>query len=160
MVCIPCIVIPVLLWVFHKYIQPFILKFWNPWAKKSVTADDGAGEGLDTGLEKSEEYMYIQQKIKENPVMVFSKTTCTYCKMAKKVLDDIGVNYAVEEIDLRKDTDKLQDIFAKITDARTVPRVYVGGKCIGGGSETWTIHNQGRLIPLLKEAKASFKKCD
>lgn len=36
MVCIPCIVIPVLLWVFHRYIQPFILKFWNPWEKKSV----------------------------------------------------------------------------------------------------------------------------
>jgi cell division protein FtsW (lipid II flippase) len=45
MVCIPCIVIPVLLWVFHKYVQPFILKFWNPWAKKSVTAGDGAGDG-------------------------------------------------------------------------------------------------------------------
>jgi len=38
MVCIPCIVIPVLLWIFHKYIQPFILKFWNPWASKSVSA--------------------------------------------------------------------------------------------------------------------------
>ena len=52
--------------------------------------------------------------------MVFSKTTCTYCKMAKKVLDEVGVNYTVEEIDLRPDTDKLQDVFEKITDARTV----------------------------------------
>ena len=34
MVCIPCIVIPVLLWVWHKYIQPYVLMFWNPWAKK------------------------------------------------------------------------------------------------------------------------------
>ena len=46
MVCIPCIVIPVLLWIFHKYIQPIILKFWNPWASKSVSAptDSGGGE--------------------------------------------------------------------------------------------------------------------
>jgi len=43
MVCIPCIVIPVLLWIFHKYIQPIILKFWNPWASKSVTAPPDAG---------------------------------------------------------------------------------------------------------------------
>jgi hypothetical protein len=41
-----------------------------------------------------------------------------------------------------------------------VPRVFVGGKCIGGGSETWSLHNQGRLLPLLKEAGASFKKSD
>jgi glutaredoxin-related protein len=71
-------------------------------------------------LVQTEEYQYIQQKVKSNPVMVFSKTTCSYCKMAKNVLNEIGVNYELEEIDLRKDTDKLQDIFAKITDARTV----------------------------------------
>ena len=36
MVCVPCIVIPFVLWVFHKFIQPWILKFWNPWAKKEA----------------------------------------------------------------------------------------------------------------------------
>jgi len=40
--------------------------------------------------------------------------------MAKNVLNEVGVNYEVEEIDQRDDTDKLQDIFAKITSARTV----------------------------------------
>ena len=43
MVCIPCILIPVLLWIFHKYLQPIILKFWNPWASKSVSAPPDAG---------------------------------------------------------------------------------------------------------------------
>jgi len=41
-----------------------------------------------------------------------------------------------------------------------VPRVFVGGKCIGGGSETWSLHNQSRLIPMLKDAGATFKKTD
>lgn len=31
--CIPCFVIPLLLFIFHRYIQPILLKFWNPWAK-------------------------------------------------------------------------------------------------------------------------------
>jgi len=43
MVCIPCIVIPVLLWIFHKYIQPIVLKFWNPWASKSVSGPQDSG---------------------------------------------------------------------------------------------------------------------
>jgi len=43
MVCIVCIVIPALLWIFHKYLQPIILKFWNPWASKSVSAPTDAG---------------------------------------------------------------------------------------------------------------------
>lgn len=31
MVCVPCIVIPFLLFIWHRYIQPIVLKFWNPW---------------------------------------------------------------------------------------------------------------------------------
>lgn len=31
MVCVPCIVIPFLLFLWHRYIQPIVLKFWNPW---------------------------------------------------------------------------------------------------------------------------------
>jgi len=52
--------------------------------------------------------------------VVFSKATCSYCAMAKNLLNEVGVNYEVEEIDQRGDTDKLQEIFAKITSARTV----------------------------------------
>ena len=35
MVCVPCIVIPVLLYIWHRFLQPIMLKFWNPWAKVS-----------------------------------------------------------------------------------------------------------------------------
>ncbi|XP_077291519.1 UPF0729 protein AAEL015238 [Arctopsyche grandis] len=39
MVCVPCIFIPVLLYIWHKFIQPYVLKFWNPWAKKDEKGD-------------------------------------------------------------------------------------------------------------------------
>jgi len=159
MVCIPCIVIPVVLWLFHKYIQPFILKFWNPWAKKSIDSQSDPADGtVDSNTANTKEYQYIQQQIKQHTVMMFSKPSCTYCKMAKTVLDDIGVEFEVEEIDQRTDCDKLQDIFAQMTGARTVPRVFVGGKCLGGGTEIYSLHNQGQLVPQLEAAGATFKK--
>jgi len=71
-------------------------------------------------LLKSEQYQYIQKMASEHPVIIFSKTTCSYSAMAKNLLNEIGVDYEVEEIDRRSDTDKLQDIFLKITSARTV----------------------------------------
>lgn len=40
MVCIPCFIIPVLLYVWHKFIQPYILRFWNPWQKKDAQGND------------------------------------------------------------------------------------------------------------------------
>lgn len=52
MVCIPCIVIPFVLWVFHKYIQPLLVKFW-PWKKqesvKSKTDDSVTNEVKQNG---------------------------------------------------------------------------------------------------------------
>ena len=29
MVCVPCIVIPFLIWVFHRFIQPWLSKIWS-----------------------------------------------------------------------------------------------------------------------------------
>jgi len=105
----------------------------------------------------SKEHQYIQKMITENPVMVFSKPSCPYCTMAKEVLDGTGVEYKVEEIDSRRDCDKLQDVFKQITGARTVPRVFIGGRCVGGGSDVSTLQREGRLVPLLKEFGAKFK---
>lgn len=31
MVCIPCIVIPIFLYIWHRFLQPIFIKFWNPW---------------------------------------------------------------------------------------------------------------------------------
>lgn len=42
--CVPCFVIPLLLFIFHRYIQPIILRFWNPWENKQVKGDNEAKE--------------------------------------------------------------------------------------------------------------------
>jgi len=41
MVCISCIVIPVLLWLWHRFLQPVVLKFYNPWAKLEKEEAEG-----------------------------------------------------------------------------------------------------------------------
>ncbi|KAG7300329.1 hypothetical protein JYU34_015919 [Plutella xylostella] len=36
MVCVPCFIVPVLLFLWHKFIQPYVLRYWNPWAVKDA----------------------------------------------------------------------------------------------------------------------------
>lgn len=52
------------------------------------------------------------------------------------------------------DCSAIQDYLLKITGARSVPRVFIGGNCIGGGSETRALQDQGKLVPMLKEIGA------
>jgi len=53
MVCIPCIVIPALLFIWHKWLQPIVLKFWNPFgieAPKEDTWYEARQAKLNQGL--------------------------------------------------------------------------------------------------------------
>ena len=33
MVCIPCLVVPALLFIWYRFLQPIFLRFWNPFGK-------------------------------------------------------------------------------------------------------------------------------
>lgn len=52
------------------------------------------------------------------------------------------------------DGSAIQDYLHTLTGARSVPRVFVGGKFIGGGSEVKDLQEKGKLVPILNEAGA------
>jgi len=93
----------------------------------------------------------VQEMIDSDVVVIFSKTTCPFCDMAKKVFNELGQKYTCFELNKRSDGQAMQDILAKMTGQRTVPRVFVNGKCIGGGTETQKLHKDGKLVELLAE---------
>lgn len=59
----------------------------------------------------------------KNCVVIFSKTTCPYCKVAKNVFNEIGASYKVIELDEHNDGRRLQETLAQMTGARTVSAV-------------------------------------
>ncbi|XP_057696187.1 glutaredoxin 2 isoform X4 [Corythoichthys intestinalis] len=93
----------------------------------------------------------VHELVSQNCVVIFSKTTCPYCKMAKNVFNEIGASYKVIELDEHNDGRRLQEALAQMTGARTVPRVFINGNCIGGGSDTKQLHQQGKLVPLINQ---------
>ena len=44
----------------------------------------------------------------------------------------------------------------KVYNVGTVPNIFVGGKSIGGGSETTALYDSGKLVPMMKEAGCIF----
>ncbi|XP_068175548.1 glutaredoxin 2 isoform X4 [Antennarius striatus] len=94
---------------------------------------------------------YVQEVVSQNCVVIFSKTTCPYCRMAKNVFNEIGATYKVIELDEHNDGQRLQETLAHLTGAKTVPRVFINGNCIGGGSDTKALHQQGKLLPLIEK---------
>ena len=101
----------------------------------------------------------IKSIVGKHPVVVFSKQWCPYCKKALEALSRAGLPEGSETllvIDLtkRSNTIEIQSTLQQMTGRRTVPNVFVGGISIGGGDETHSLQQDGKLVHMLKKAKA------
>uniref|UniRef100_A0A8C0S942 Glutaredoxin-2, mitochondrial n=1 Tax=Canis lupus familiaris TaxID=9615 RepID=A0A8C0S942_CANLF len=93
----------------------------------------------------------IQETISDNCVVIFSKTSCSYCTMAKKLFHDMNVKYKVVELDMLEYGSQFQDALYKMTGERTVPRIFINGTFIGGATDTHRLHKEGKLLPLVHQ---------
>lgn len=98
----------------------------------------------------------IQEAIPSTPVVVVSKSYCPYCKRAKDILAqfDLGDDIKIFEIENDPEMNKIQDHMAKQTGARSVPRVFIGGKFVGGGDEVTKLKSSGKLAQLISSARS------
>ena len=65
-------------------------------------------------------------------IVIWSKDTCAYCEMAKRLLNQNGL--AFEEKKIGYDYTK-EDLLNEIPNARTVPQIIIDDKVIGGYNE-------------------------
>eukprot|EP00397_Hematodinium_sp_SG-2012_P053399 GEMP01063714.1.p1 GENE.GEMP01063714.1~~GEMP01063714.1.p1 ORF type:complete len:116 (+),score=14.01 GEMP01063714.1:39-386(+) len=100
--------------------------------------------------------------IKQNPLMVFAKGSCPSCMKARAVLDNTVGASRYKIIDLEKPDYKFsmasyQDYLRDLTGGRSVPRVFIGGKFIGGGDDVAELQKSGKLVSLLQAAGVPVK---
>lgn len=82
-----------------------------------------------------------------NKVVVYSKETCPYCVMAKKLLNQKGVTEIHEiRIDLNPEE---RDKMIEITGRMTVPQIFIGETHVGGFDDLSALNRSGKLDELL-----------
>ncbi|KAF1918995.1 thioredoxin-like protein [Ampelomyces quisqualis] len=94
----------------------------------------------------------IQTIIDQNPVAVFSKSYCPYCRQAKELLSKSGAKFYAIELDQVDDGSALQSALGELTGQNTVPNIFIAQKHIGGNSDLQA--KKGDLPTLLKDAGA------
>ncbi|XP_073438996.1 glutaredoxin 2 isoform X4 [Dendrobates tinctorius] len=108
-------------------------------------------------LPNSQALKLVEETISENCVVIYSKTTCPYCTMAKDAFNSINVNFKSIELDEVDNGRQLQEALHHMTGVRSVPRVFVNGACIGGGTETRRLNQEGKLIDLVQQCNRTTK---
>ncbi|XP_057865098.2 monothiol glutaredoxin-S10 [Cryptomeria japonica] len=125
-----------------KFVPPSFLKY-----------NRGHGIKILAASAASQMEASIKAKISENPLVIYSKTRCSYCRSVKALFKRIGVEPLVVELDdLGPSQRQIQSALQRLTGQSTVPNIFIGGKHIGGCTDTIVLHRKGELIPLLSAA--------
>ncbi|CDP08279.1 unnamed protein product [Coffea canephora] len=118
------------------------------------------GSPLAIDVSESTE-MRIQRLISENPVIIFSRSSCCMCHVMRRLLAAIGVHPTVIELD--------EDEIDALPAGRDgegggdgaggggsggAPALFIGGTRIGGWESLVALHLSGHLVPKLVEVGA------
>ncbi|XP_057796251.1 monothiol glutaredoxin-S9-like [Salvia miltiorrhiza] len=96
----------------------------------------------------------VRRMVAESAVVVVGRRGCCMSHVAKRLLQGLGANPAVYEVDDRCEDDVVAELRASNAAAVQLPVVFVGGRWLGGLDRIMASHITGELTPLLKQAGA------
>ncbi len=81
------------------------------------------------------------------PVVIYTKTFCSYSIRAKALLRQKGVDFT--EYDIAKNPHLKAEMVQKSNGRTTVPEIFIGDYFVGGYDELAALEASGKLDPLL-----------
>jgi glutaredoxin 3 len=80
-------------------------------------------------------------------IVMYSKQTCPYCVMAKRLLEQKG--QAWNEIDVEMEPERRDEMIER-SGRRTVPQIFIRDEHVGGFDELSALERAGKLDALLE----------
>ena len=81
------------------------------------------------------------------PIVMYTKSTCSYCRAAKALLRRKGATY--EEISVEGDRAAQAAMALKAGGRSTVPQIFIGATHVGGCDDLYDLERVGELDALL-----------
>ena len=79
-------------------------------------------------------------------IVMYSKSWCPYCRMAKRLLSAKGRQW--QEIDIDDEPERRREMVER-SGRTTVPQIWIGGRHVGGYDELARLDASGELDALL-----------
>jgi len=98
-----------------------------------------------------------------NPVVLFALEWCEFCWSVRKMFAEYEIPYRSIDLDSVAYQDdnqggKIRKAIEQRTGLKTIPQIYVGGKHLGGASETFDACRDGSLAKMLEENNVSWNR--
>jgi glutaredoxin 3 len=84
-------------------------------------------------------------------VEIYTTSYCPYCRWAKELLDRKSVPF--KETDVTGNSALRARMTQRANGRTTVPQIFIGAVHVGGCDELYALEEDGKLDPLLAQAK-------
>ncbi len=97
----------------------------------------------------------VRETAEATPVLMYVLEWCEFCWSVRKMFEAAGIPYTAVEIDSvayqeNNHGARLRSALLEICGTHTIPQVFVGGKHVGGATETFDAYNSGELGRMLE----------
>lgn len=82
-------------------------------------------------------------------VEIYTKPLCGYCRRAKNLLNQEGVEF--EEIDLSEQPGREKEMIRRAQGRRTVPQIFINDQPVGGSDDLAVLVEADKLDQLLNQ---------
>lgn len=82
-----------------------------------------------------------------NTIEIYTKPTCGFCHMAKRLLKSKGVSFA--EVNISAQPDRRAEMIQRAHGGSTVPQIFIGDTHVGGCTELMALERAGKLDAML-----------
>lgn len=76
-------------------------------------------------------------------IEIYTKSSCSYCYRAKRLLDSKGLAYQEHVLDFGGP--RRQEMIQRSNGRTTVPQIFIGGRHIGGCTDLMALEARGQL---------------
>ena len=128
-------------------------------APAPVKSDDAPPPEL---VPEAEEFVDNVLGDAEQPVVMFALEWCEFCWSVRKMLGEFEIPYRsvdLDSVEYQKDNlgGQIRNVLKVRLGSPTIPQIFIGGKHIGGATETFDAFNDGKLQKMLKDKGVPFK---
>ena len=81
-------------------------------------------------------------------IVVYSKQHCPFCRMARQMLDNKGVDYELIDIEGKHE---VRERMIELSGRKTVPQIFFGDHHVGGFDDLNALEQKGDLDQMLAD---------
>ncbi|KAG2252578.1 hypothetical protein Bca52824_082714 [Brassica carinata] len=96
----------------------------------------------------------IRSLVADNPVVIFSKSTCCMSHSIQTLISGFGAKMTVYELDQLSNGQEMEKALKQMGCNPSIPAVFIGEQLIGGANQVMTLQVKNQLAALLKRAGA------